>query len=245
MTTTFSVTRDQIITTALGFCGAYDVTNPPLSSDFTQISLIFNMMIKAWIRRGVPQWQVAETVVPMITGNTLYQVGPYATGTGAVVTPKMEKVFYAFIRNTAFAPGLQDTPIDIISLQEYNQYGAKASQGVPNAVFYQPLNDNTFTSQSSFIQVYPTPSGSNYEMHLFNYQVLNDVNLGTDPIDFPQETYLAVAWCLANEISMTYATSMDRVQEIKQRAKQWYDEMIDWSTENAETIRFMYDTRSR
>lgn len=240
ITTTFSVTRDQIVTTALGFCGAYDPTNPPTSQDFTTVSLIFNMLIKAWIRRGVPQWQVVETVLPLVQGQALYQVGPYGAD---LVTPKMEKVFYAFIRDGNVPPF--DTPIDIISLQEYNQYGSKASQGVVNAMFYQPLNDNNVIPTSSFVQVYPTPSDSVHSLHMFNHQVLNDVTLGTDMIDFPQETYLAVAWCLANEISMTYATSMDRVQEIKQRAGQWYEEMIDWSTENAETIRFMYDTRSR
>lgn len=244
ITTTFSVTRDDIINRALRLCGAYDATNPPTSTDYSNISLAFNMLIKAWIRQGVPQWKIVETVLPMIVGNNTYQVGPYATGTGALVTPKMEKVFYAFLRNTNLSPAY-DIPIEIISLQEYNQYGVKGSLGIVNSMFYQPISDSNITNQSSFVKVYPTPSLTGYEVHMFNYQVLNDVSIGTDPIDFPQETYNATSWCLANEISMEYATSMDRVQEIKQRAAQWYQEMIDWSTENAETIRFMYDTRSR
>jgi hypothetical protein len=38
---------------------------------------------------------------------------------------------------------------------------------------------------------------------------------------------------------------MDRVQEIKGRADILFEEMADWSQENTDSIRFMYDTRSR
>lgn len=239
--TTFSVTRDDVINRALRLCGVYDVTNPPNSQDMASGALAFNMMIKAWIRQGLPMWKIVTVPVPLITGQNTYNIGPFATGPGAIIVPKILKVTYAFIRDSVNF----DTPIDPLSIQEYNQYGAKGSLGVVNSYWYQPLDDSNLTGVSSFIKFYPTPNDSTRTIFLICLSTLNDVVLGTDPVDFPQETYMALSWCLANEISMEYATSMDRVQEIKQRAAILYEEMVSWSQENTDSIRFMYDTRSR
>jgi len=241
MSTTFSVQADDIVNRALRLCGTYDATNPPSTQDYTNIHLAFNMMIKAWIRQGLPMWQIVTQPIPLIAGQNTYQIGPYATGTGAVVTSKLLKVTYAFIRdNQNF-----DTPIDPLSIQEYNQYAAKGSLGVVNSYWYQPLNDSNTPQVSSFASFYPTPNDSTRTIYFIGLQTLNDVNLGTDPVDFPQECYMALSWNLADEISMEYATSMDRVKEIQMRAMKTYQEMVDWSQENTDSIRFMYDTRSR
>jgi hypothetical protein len=240
-TTTFSVSRDDIINRALRLCGTYDATNTPGTADYVNISLAFNMMIKAWIRKGLPMWKVVTNTVPLLAGQNTYNIGPYATGTGAVVTSKILKVTYAFIRdNQNF-----DTPIDPLSIQEYNQFAAKSSLGVVNSYWYQPLDDNSITGVNSFISFYPTPNDSTRTIYLIGLSTLQDVNVGTDPVDFPQECYMALSWCLADEISMEYATSMDRVKEIQGRAMKLYEEMVDWSQENTDSIRFMYDTRSR
>jgi hypothetical protein len=240
-TTTFSVQADDVVNRALRLCGTYDATNPPSSQDYANVHLAFNMMIKAWIRKGLPMWKIATTQVPLLQGQNTYQIGPYATGTGAVVTTKILKVTYAFIRDSFNF----DTPIDPLSIQEYNQYGSKGSLGVVNSYWYQPLDDNATNSVSSFVTFYPTPNDSTRTIFLIGLATLNDIDLGTDPVDFPQETYMALSWCLANEISMEYATSMDRVNKIEERANTLYEEMVDWSQENTDSIRFMYDTRSR
>lgn len=240
-TTTFFVTRDDVINRALRLCGTYDATNPPGSQDITNVSLALNMMIKAWIRKGLPMWKIIINQVPLIQGQNTYNIGPNATGPGAVVVPKVLKVTYAFIRDS----NNFDTPIDPLSIQEYNQYASKGSLGVVNSYWYQPLDDNSVTGVSSYVKFYPTPNDATRTIFMVCLTTLNDVNLGTDPVDFPQETYMALSWCLANEISMEYATSMDRVQEIKQRAEQLYEEMVSWSQENTDSIRFMYDSRSR
>lgn len=241
MTTTFSVSADDIVNRALRLCGTYDATNPPSSQDYTNVHLALNMMIKAWIRKGLPMWKIATVQVPLLQGQATYQIGPYALGTGAVVATKVLKVVQAFIRDS----NNFDTPIDNLSIQEYQMYGAKGSLGVVNSYWYQPLDDSASPAVSSFITFYPTPNDSTRTVFLTVLNTLNDVNLGTDPVDFPQETYMALSWCLANEISMEYATSMDRVNKIEQRADALYEEMADWSQENAESIRFMYDTRGR
>lgn len=241
MTTNFSVSANDVMNRALRLCGTYDATNPPTSQDYANVQLALNMMIKAWIRKGLPMWKIVTNTVPLLTPQNTYNIGPNATGPGAVVCPKILKVTYAFIRDS----NNFDTPIDPLSIQEYNQYGSKGSLGVVNSYWYQPLDDNAVTGVSSFITFYPTPNDNTRTIYLICLSTLNDINLGTDQVDFPQETYMALTWCLADEISMEYATSMDRVQEIKARAAVIYEEMVDWSQENTDSIRFMYDTRSR
>lgn len=244
MSTTFSVSRDDVINRALRLCGTYDATNPPTSLDYQYVSLAFNMMIKAWILQGQPMWKVVETIMPLVAGQRLYQIGPYATGPGSLTTTRILKVQQAFVR---FTPTQFDTPIDQLSIQEYNMYGSKNSLGVVNSMLYRPFNDNngSIEPQNSEIFVYPTPADNNYSLRMIGLVTLNDVEIGTDPVDFPQECYMGLTWCLANEISLEYATSLDRVQMIQQRAAKAYDEMINWSQENTDSIRFLYDTRSR
>lgn len=244
MATTFSVTRDDVINRALRICGAYDNTNPPSTTDYQEVALAFNMMIKTWIRSGTPMWKVTEVTLPLLAGQNTYQIGPDATGTGAVVTTRILKVQQAYVR---LLPSQNDTPIDQLSIQEYAQYGQKNSLGVVNSMLYRPLNDNAGTTepQSSYIKVYPTPADDNYTLRMICLVTLNDVTNGADLVDFPQENYTALCWCLADEISHEYATSLDRVNSIQGRAMKAYQDMVDWSQENTDSIRFMYDTRSR
>lgn len=244
MSTTFSVSRDDVIVAAFQVCGTYDVTNPPGSAAMSQAAIFFNVMIKSWIKT-VPMWKVEIVTLPLLTGQNTYQIGPYAVGTGSLVVDKILRVQYAEVRDNTNASQPFDTPIDQLSIQEYEQYGAKNSLGVVNGMLYRPLDDTPSPAVSSYIQVYPTPADSFHSLRMVCLTQLNDVNIGTDPLDFPQECYLALIYNLANHLSLPSAVPLDRVREIAQRAKATYDEMADWSQENAESIRFMYDNRGR
>ena len=242
MATTFSVTRDDIINRALRIVGAYDPTNPPSSIDYSICSLALNMMIKAWIVDGVAMWKVETINLPLLTGVNTYQIGPYATGTGALVTNKILKVLLAVVRNNTNPTAPFDTPIDQLSIQEYEQYGAKASLGVVNSMLYRPVDDST--GNSSYIEVYPTPADSFHSLRMQCYVTIDDVTTGTDPLDFPQECYLALSWNLAAEVGMEYAVSSDRMDRIAAKALSSFNTMKDWSQENSDSVRFLYDTRS-
>ncbi|SRR6266404_314978 len=244
MSSSFSVSRDQCIIEALGLCGAYDITNPPTPADFNSVSFTFNCMVKQWVMSGMPIWQVQTILLPMVVGQTVYQVGPYATGTGALVTPnRIDKVIYGFIRQVSAGQNF-DTPIDQLSYQQYNQYGVKSSLGVVNSMLYQPNTDTADGLNNSTVTVYPTASTTNQTVGMVAQVQLNDLNAGTDVPDFPQECFLGLCWSLADLISMKYATDMQRVAFIANRAKVMYDRMVDWSQENTDSIRFLYDKRA-
>ena len=243
MSTTFSVSRDDIINRALRLCGAFDPANPPGSSDFTIASLAFNMMIKEWIIT-IPMWKVEIITLPLLQGQNSYNIGPYATGPGALVMDKILRVQYATVRNNQVVGQPFDTPIDQLSIQEYEQYGAKQSSGIVNSMLYRPLDDNQSLGISSYILVYPTPADNTRSLRMICLTELNDVNVGTDPLDFPQECYIALSWNLASEIAFEYQTPLDRFAVIERRAEMTKQAMEDWSQENTDSIRFMYDKRS-
>jgi len=240
MSTTFSVNRDQIILRALRICSAFDPTNPPSTDDMNNVALAFNMMIKEWIV-DIPMWKIEIVTLPLLTGQTTYNIGPYATGTGALVTDKILRIQQASIRNNQSTPP-NDTPIDQLSIQEYEQFSVKGALGVPNSMLYRPLDDSA--TVSSYIQVYPTPSDADHALRMVCLTQLDDVNIGTDPLDFPQECYIALSWNLADEIMFEYAVPLDRAQVISMRARDAKTRMADWSQENSDSIRMMYDKRN-
>lgn len=242
-TSSFSVSRDQCIVEALQICGAYDITNPPTSADYNSVSFTFNCMVKAWVMSGMPIWQVQTVLLPMVGGQNLYQIGPYATGTGSlVITNRMDRVIYAFVRQVSAGQNF-DTPIDQLTFQQYNQYGNKQALGVVNSMLYVPNTDTADGLNTSTVTTYPTPVSSAQTIGMVAQVQLNDLNAGTDVPDFPQECFLGLCWSLADLISMKYATDMQRVTFIANRAKMMYDRMVDWSQENSDSIRFMYDKR--
>jgi hypothetical protein len=243
MASTFACSWNQVVNEALGICGAYDPTNPPQTADYNSVAFTLQCMIKQWMIEGMPMWKVQTNVIQLAQGQTQYQMGPYASGTNALVTDHVARVTYAYVQTNQ--GGLPfNTPIDQLSIQEYNQYGSPDSQGTVNSMQYFPLKDTADGLSNSYVNVYPTPADGLWTLNMICQIQLNDASsLLTDTPDFPQECYLGLCWSLADLISMKYASSMDRVQWIAQRAKMMYQQLIDWSQENTDSIRLMYDTR--
>jgi hypothetical protein len=77
-TTTFTVTRDNIIDSALRTLGVIGVGETPIQEDYTNCSQALNIMIKAWAKKGFPLWTYEQIVVPMIEGLNQYPLGPTA-----------------------------------------------------------------------------------------------------------------------------------------------------------------------
>jgi hypothetical protein len=234
MSTTFSVTRDTIITAALKECGAFGTGETPSPEDFSDASLALNIIIKSWVKVGMPLWKVVEVLLPLTIGNATYQIGPTASGTGAVVTDRPLRILNAFIRTL----NGKDVDLLVLSRQEYEMMGDKSSTSIPNSFYFQPLIPN------SLVTLWPAPSLNTSVIHLFTQVPISDVNAGTDIVDFPSECYQALKWCLAAEIGGPYVSSMQKLQRIEQKAAKYKDEMEGWSVEEA-SIYFGVDSRGR
>jgi len=232
MTTTFSATRDDIINAALRECGAVGTGETAEIEDISDAAFALNLIIKSWIKTGMPLWKVVKVTVPMVASNITYQIGPTASGTGAVVTDRPLRVLEAFSRESG-----NDSPLTILSRGDYESMGAKTTASTVNAIYYQPLIPN------GVLTVYPAPSSAVPVLHLLTQVPLSDVITGTDVVDFPSECYQALKWNLCAEIAGPYVSSDRKIMRIEAKAKQFKEEMESWSVEEA-SLYFGYDTRS-
>ena len=152
-TTTFSVTRDQIITAALRKIGVVAQGETATADQITEASVALNMMVKAWEADGMPLWALRTTPITVTANKTSYVIGPSVSSD--VVTDKPLKVIQAWNRDPT---SNVDIPMRIITKQEYAILGNKATTGKPIQIYYEPKVD----SGTLYLFRTPRPTLSSY-----------------------------------------------------------------------------------
>lgn len=222
-TNTFSVSRDEVIKASLRLLNVIGVGETPIQEDYQNCSEALNIMIKSWAKKSFPLWVYQRVAIPMIVDNASYQIGPTATGTGAIVMSKPLRIMEAYLRN----PNDYDTDLMIISRQEYDILGDKAAQGIPNQLYYDDLLTN------GIVYVYNVPSGAGYTVYALCQRMFEDMSTGTNDFDFPKEWFQALKWGLADELSEEYEVPEAKIIRINAKAEAYIKESFDWSVEEA------------
>lgn len=83
--TTFTLTRNQIISTALMLIGVVGAEDTASSSDQTLANNLLNMMVKAWEGDGCSLWELQEATLYIANGTASYQLGNGARATNTSV----------------------------------------------------------------------------------------------------------------------------------------------------------------
>lgn len=235
-TTTFSITRNDLISASLRGLGVLEETAQPSASMIENASLVLNMMLKDWQTDGIKMWTIEEYTLPLVNGQTDYTIGPSASYD--LNADKPLRLIQAFLRNTSVSPYV-DQPLIIISQQEYNFLGSKFSTGTSNSVYYWPyVNYGT-------LKVFLTPdsnTASDYEIKLTVQRPIQDISGANQTFDFPSEWYQALRWGLASELILDYGIPDQKAVLITQRAQMYKDRLAAWDTENASTM-FQPDMR--
>lgn len=228
MTTTFSVTRDQVIQGALRILGVVIEGQVPTTEQYTTGTEALNYLLKSWNRQGLNLWTMRMASIPLDSGTALYTLGP----TGSVVMDRPLKILNAYIRTSSG----NDTPITPVTKAEYNMLGSKTSQGRPNQFHYDPyLNNGT-------ILFYPVPNDSTLTAW-FEYQapisdiaastgIPDDIPASTDIPEVPQEAYQALKWGLADQLSLEYGVDAQTRGEISTRAALEKKDFFDYNVED-------------
>ena len=239
MSSTFNVSRDQIIALALRKLGVLELGDKPDAETIANASLSLNLMIKQMATEGLKLWKINELVLPLVTGQTDYTIGPVSSDpTTDLDTDKPLKVIQAWIRNTTVTPNI-DTPLQILSKQEYNILGSKFSTGVSNSMFYD-VRKNT-----GKMYVYLTPdsnSAATYSLYFVAQQPMDDLSRAQDIPDFPNEWMNTLVWNLADQLAIEYAVPANHRQEIAQRAVAYKAQLTDFDVESTSTF-FQPDMR--
>jgi hypothetical protein len=250
MSSTYSISSSQIISLALGRLGVLEIGDTPDSNTYANALMALNLLIKQASIDGLKLWKISELIIPTTANQTTYTLGGSSStlmynslNPTVAITDKPLKIIQGFYRNIQVSPPI-DTPVLLVSKQEYNVLGSKFSTGTANTLFYDPR------STYGVLYVYLTPdlnSQTNIQLHVIAQMPINDVTLNTgtstDTPDFPIEWQNYLVWGLADELSMQYGVPMNYRQEIMQRAAMYKEKLSDWDVEASSTF-FMPEFRS-
>ena len=246
MTTTYSITRDQLIAAALRKLGVLEVTDTPDATTLAVCAVSLNLLVKQFATDGLKLWKNTEIKIPLTASQTVYTLGGSGStlmydvqNSNALTTDKPLKAIQGWYRNIQSTPYI-DTPCLILSKQEYNILGSKYSTGATNSFFYD------VKQTYGLLYLYLTPDlnvQTNSEFHLVVQMPMQDLNTSSDIPDFPNEWYNCLVWNLADQLAIEYGVPLGYRQEIAQRALMYKEQMNDFDVDYASTF-FQPDYRN-
>jgi hypothetical protein len=164
----------------------------------------------------------STTTLTLTAGGTDYLVG----GQIWAYTTKLARPLRAndgYIRQTYG----NDTPLKILSEEEYMRFGVKTSPGLTTQVWYQPLLTN------GKLYCYPVPTTSNTIAYIeFHYPFQDFVSSGDNP-DFPNEWLMAIVYGFAAHLGFSSGMDEKRLVMLEQKAKYWHDFALGTSQEDS------------
>jgi hypothetical protein len=235
-TSTYSVTRDQIITSSLRKLGVLELGDTPDAATLANATLVLNLMVKQWQTDGIKLWTTTEYTLPFVANQNSYTVGPDITND--LVADRPMKLIQAWLRNSTVSPAI-DTPLQILSKQQYDILGSKFSTGVSNSVYMFP------STIYSTLKFYLTPIAAQVAMYTVRFvarRPLYDILNPTDNPDFPNEWMQSLVWGLADQLALEYSVPLNHRTEIANKAMTYKDQMEGWDVE-AESTFFVPDMR--
>jgi len=129
-----------------------------------------------------------------------------------------------------------DTPLQIISREEYASLSSKLVQGTPVQLFYDPQLTN------GVLYVWSAPSLATSVIRFWYERVLEDFDASTDNPDFPIEWGEALYYGLADRIAKTYGLSLPERAALKAEAAAKLEAAIGYDSEDVPTF-FQFDSR--
>lgn len=239
MTTTYTVTRDQVITQAIRKLGVLEIGDTPDSNTLTNASLCLNLLIKQMNTEGLKLWKVSELIIPLTASTTKYILGGASSvlmydslAPSVAITDRPLKAIQGFYRNISQTPPI-DVPLQMMSRSDYNLLGSKQSTGTTNSFFYD------VRALNGVLYLYLTPdttAATTLQVHLVCQMPLGDISLSTDIPDFPNEWMNCLVWNLADQLAIEYGVPMNYRTEIMNRAKAYREQLTDWDVETVSTF---------
>lgn len=239
MSSTYSISRDDIIALALRKLGVLEIGDTPDANTINNASMSLNLLIKQMSTEGLKLWKNSEITVPLTSGQTSYILGGASStlmydtqAPNVAITDRPLKVIQAFYRNTQITPNV-DIPLMVLAKQDYNILGSKFSTGTANSIFYDVKKLN------GILYVYLTPdlnAQTNLVLHLNVQLPLDDLTTALAIPDFPNEWMNVLVWNLADQLAIEYGVPMNYRAEIAQRAQMYKSQLTDWDVEASSTF---------
>lgn len=75
----FAISRNDIFDTALNMVGVIDDLETASGEQYAKCSLMLNLMVKAWMAKGINLWGMKEATLFLSVGTASYSLGPSGT----------------------------------------------------------------------------------------------------------------------------------------------------------------------
>ena len=213
-TTTFDKTFsiDEIIEEAFERLGIQNVSGYQLKTSRRSL----NIMLQEWGNRGIHYWEIDETNIDLIEGQSDYDFfRASGDGTSAVTTPTnglfgMSDVLEGQLRSNRTQTTQSDSPMTKVDRSTYAGFSNKLSKGTPNQYWVERFIDKVR------IHIYPTPDSTNAskDMHFYFIKRIQDVGAYTNATDLPFRFVPCMVSGLAYYLSMKYAPQLTQQMKL-------------------------------
>lgn len=230
MTTAASFsTVDRLICEAMEDAGRLQHGDTPDSEMFAKYLNRFNDLVNFWTTQGLKLWSQSDLSVPLVAGTRDYTIGPG----GSVNMTKPLRVLQGYYLDSS----ANRRPIYPLSWDEWLRLSTTTQQGQITQYF---VNKRVATLNVSFWLVPDTTAATGTAHLLIQQQIARPISI-TETLDFPQETFIALRWMLADDIASGQPQAiMDRCKE---KATVYRTTLENWDVEDAATS-FSPDQRS-
>jgi len=189
-TTSGTVTFDKTFAVDDLISEAYERIGSQVTSGYQLKSArrSLNIMFQEWGNRGLHYWEVAESNIDLIEGQTeytFYRASGDGTSSSTNATSNVygvADILEATLRTDRTATDQADSALTKIDRSTYSALSNKLSKGTPSKYFVQRFVDKTT------ITVYPTADSSNAskDLHFYYLKRIQDVDSTyTDATDLP------------------------------------------------------------
>ena len=214
-TTTFDKTFsiDEIVEESFERIGLQNVAGYQLKSARRSLNILF----QEWGNRGIHYWEVDETNLDLIEGQSDYDFFRASSdGTSATTTPTngiygMSDVLEAQLRQNRTQTTQSDSPMTKVDRSTYAAFSNKLSKGTPNQYWVERFIDKVR------IHIYPTPDSTNAsnDMHFYFIKRIQDVDSTyTDATDVPFRFVPCMVSGLAYYLAQNYKPELIQAMKL-------------------------------
>lgn len=219
----------ELTLTAPAVLGASQITvNAALVASGMNIGVILDSGVTFWTTvDGAPIGDLITLTAPL--------PGPAANGNFALAyTTAITRPLKVPKARLLTLQGLNETPMTVLSRQEYMDLPQKMSPGVPTQWFYSPQLD------TGLLYVWPVAQRSAWAVRFTWYQPIQDFFSPNNTSDFPQEWINPLIWNLSKEIGPSYEVPDAKWAKIKELADSYAILAVSYDRES-EPIQFGMD----
>ena len=219
--TDFSNNAKELVTDAHYLIGAHQVGATLSNTKLTLGLRVLNRMVKQWQAKGLHLWRYEEGSLSTVADTQSYTMG---TG-GDFTTARPLK-----ITSMRHVEDSIDTPMFPLTRDEYFDQPNKAASGKPTSYYYTPRGGSNATGK---LYIWPVDDAANTLKFTYLRQ-FEDLDSGTDDMDFPQEWEDCIVYNLGVKLGDYYGLPV--TDTVQREAAVMLDELKGFSREDPGSV---------